>query len=136
MSEPFNPLDVANLGLSITTAMLATEPTPIDEVGVFAGAGIYAIYYRGDQPEYKLLSEQNLDCIESPVYVGKAVPSGSRKGVAVAKSVTTRTLSARLREHKRNIVAAENLNSEDFWCRWLVVEPIWISLGARIMINR
>jgi len=136
MSEPFNPLDMTNLGLSITTAMLTSDPTPLSEVKAFSGAGIYAIYYRGDHPAYKVLSELNAENHETPIYVGKAVPSGGRKGLVVATSGETKALSARIREHAKSVERAENLDLAHFWCRWLVVEPIWIPLGESILISR
>jgi hypothetical protein len=30
----------------------------------------------------------------------------------------------------------ENLNIEDFWCRFLVVDDIWIPLGESLLIQR
>ena len=77
---PFNPLDKKNLGISVADALLAQEieqlpPEP------FYGAGIYAIYYNGDFPPYKKISIKQLRGKEAiPIYVGKAVPPGARKG--------------------------------------------------------
>jgi hypothetical protein len=38
-------------------------------------------------------------------------------------------LYKRLKEHRNSIEAAENLNIDDFYCRFLVVDDIWIPLG-------
>jgi hypothetical protein len=132
---PFNPLDMANLGESITTAMLRSEPTPMLDLRRFNGAGIYAIYYTGDLPMYSLLADANRDGqFGQPIYVGKAVPAGARKGVLVGTS--TRALGGRLAEHAASINAATNLDPADFHCRWLIVEPIWIPLGESLLIGR
>lgn len=136
MSKPFNPLDMENLGLSITTAMAAQEPTKLAAVPAFKGAGVYAIYYRGWLPIYHVVAEANTEDCTVPVYVGKAVPSGGRKGVAVEHGSASTALSKRLREHAKSVDQAENLDINDFWCRWLVVEPIFIPLGESVMISR
>jgi hypothetical protein len=47
MTEAFNPLAMNNLAHSIVTRMLETDPTPLDAVPRFVGAGLYAIYYYG-----------------------------------------------------------------------------------------
>ena len=77
--EPYNPLDKRNLGASVAATMLAAPihslpPEP------FIGAGVYAIYYRGDFAPYRRLAELNRDVYKVPIYVGKAVPAGARKG--------------------------------------------------------
>lgn len=78
--EPYNPLDKRNLGESITDAMLETMPSSLPP-NPFIGAGVYALYYIGSFPAYAKLAEKNRDgkylC---PIYIGKAVPSGARKG--------------------------------------------------------
>ncbi len=45
-------------------------------------------------------------------------------------------LSARLRQHAASIDQADNLNIEDFDCRFLVVEDIWIPLGENLLIAK
>ena len=135
--HPFNPLDIDNLGQSIERAILESSPTNLNEVPVFRGAGVYAIYYTGPLGIYQLLSAANKDDkFQQPIYVGKSVPEGGRKGVAVADSSTTRTLSSRIRQHKKSVASACNLQVEDFHARWLVVEPVWIPLGESILIGR
>lgn len=147
MTDPFNPLDMHNLGESIATAMLSSDPTPMTDLMDFSGAGVYAIYYTGDFLPYELLRQANEDGqFGVPIYVGKAVPAGTRRGmVDPAGSIdpvtgfvraTGRTLSRRLFEHRASIQAAQNLRLEDFYCRWLVTEPIWIPLGESLMIAR
>lgn len=132
---PFNPLDMDNLGQSIANAMLDSEPTPMAELRGFTGAGVYAIYYTGDLPAYSLLGDVNRDGqFAVPIYVGKAVPAGARKGAVVATA--TRALGLRLRQHANSVQAASNLDIDDFHARWLVTEPIWIPLGESLLIGR
>lgn len=135
--KPYNPLDFDNLGISIVNAMESQQPQPLESIGVFPGAGVYAIYYTGTFRAYKLLAAANRDGrFSTPIYVGKAVPAGGRKGVAVASTGGTRALSARLREHARSIREVSNLDIMHFHARYLVVEPIWIPLGESLLIAR
>ncbi|MBS9535097.1 Eco29kI family restriction endonuclease [Mycobacterium sp. M1] len=136
MSGPFNPLDMENLAVSTANALLTTDPTPLGGVPQFYGAGVYAIYYGGTLPMYSLLTTATVYDTAVPIYVGKAVPKGGRKGVAVEHGTKSRALSGRLGEHARSVTQATNLDIADFTCRWLVVEPIWIPLGESVVISR
>lgn len=124
-----------NLAHSIVTKMLETEPTPLDEITRFAGAGLYAIYYTGLFSAYKDLSRVNKDDLAVPIYVGKAVPAGGRRGLDIATSSSTRALADRIRQHANSVRAAENLDIADFSARWLVVDDIWIPLGESALIR-
>ena len=77
---PYNPLDKRHLGEQVAEALLAQDIQPLPP-SRFIGAGVYALYYIGDHPAYAALAEVNRDdqylC---PIYVGKAVPEGARKG--------------------------------------------------------
>jgi Eco29kI-like restriction endonuclease len=44
-------------------------------------------------------------------------------------------LCDRLAEHAESISLAENLNLEDFFCRYLAVDDIWIPLGENLLIE-
>jgi hypothetical protein len=135
--KPYNPLDIENLGESIGRVILTSTPTQMSKLGSFKGAGVYALYYTGDLPIYELLASANRDGkFGQPIYVGKAIPEGGRKGVLVRASDTTSTLASRLRAHKNSITAATNLDPADFYARWLVVEPVWIPLGESLLISR
>lgn len=136
MTEPFNPLDVGNLAHSIVTRMMETDPAPLDKVHRFTGAGLYAIYYAGDFPAYEDLSKRNKAGDNIPIYVGKAVPQGGRRGVDVVHHTRTRALSDRIRQHAASVRAASNLRIEDFSARWIVVDDIWIPLGESALIRQ
>jgi hypothetical protein len=136
VTVPFNPLDMENLAHSIVTRMEQTDATPLDDVSLFLGAGVYAIYYRGPFTAYEQLSAQNREGWKYPIYVGKAVPEGGRRGLEAVGHASTKTLSKRIRKHGASIRQAENLDIADFAVRWLVVEDIWIALGESAMIRR
>jgi hypothetical protein len=133
---PFNPLDKKNLGASVAEALLSKEVHPLNTLPVFDGAGVYAIYYTGDFPAYGRLASLNQNGqFMLPIYVGKAVPAGARMGGDLNSS-PGKVLQKRLKEHADSIRAAENLNIDDFHCRFLVVDDIWIPLGESLIIAR
>jgi len=132
----FNPLAKESLGRSIVEALLAPPLLPLNDVEVFVGAGIYAIYYCGDFPNYAGLSSLNQVAATYPIYVGKAVPKGGRKGASADASLDSMALSKRLREHKGSIDSVDSLSVADFNYRYLVLDDIWISLGEALVIQR
>ncbi|WP_016832099.1 Eco29kI family restriction endonuclease [Herbaspirillum lusitanum] len=133
---PFNPLDKKNLGASVAEALLTKEAHLLGNLPVFEGAGIYAIYYTGDFQAYQQISRLNSDNkFLLPIYVGKAVPAGARMGGSVGLTAG-KVLYQRLKEHAESVKAAENLDIKDFYCRFLVVDDIWIPLGESLIIAR
>lgn len=136
---PFNPLDKKNLGASVAEAMLARPVFPLGDVPVFTGAGIYAIYYTGAHPAYKQIAKQNRDGkFLAPIYVGKGIPEGGRKGASLATVSATKSLCNRIREHAQTVreVSGSGLKIEDFHVRFLVVDDIWIPLGESLLIAK
>jgi len=132
----FNPLDKKNLGASVAQALLGGQTHRLDALPLFDGAGIYAIYYVGDFAPYAQLARLNRHGkFARPVYVGKAVPAGARMGLGLDLAAG-KVLYKRLKEHAQSIEAAENLDIKDFYCRFLVVDDIWIALGESLMIAR
>ena len=96
----------------------------------FGGSGVYAIYYTGSFPIYQKVSAANRTSYSLPIYVGKAIPSGGRKGLK--KSIDNEdSLHKRLREHTKSIkeaiayaksnLAEHQLSLADFACRFIVV---------------
>lgn len=133
---PYNPLAKENLGKSVAEALLNQDAKPLGSLRSFAGAGIYAIYYSGPFPPYARLSAANAQASRVPIYIGKAIPSGGRKGMAVlSEKAQGTTLFKRLQEHAESIRAATNLEIDDFTARWLVVDDIWIPLGETLLIE-
>lgn len=135
---PFNPLDKRNLGESVANALLVSPVIPLTQLKPsFSGAGVYAIYYSGEFPAYREISNRNRDGIwQLPIYVGKAVPAGSRKGGVGLEHRPGQALFKRLREHLESIEAVSNLRADDFGCRYLTVDDIWIPLGESLLIAR
>lgn len=133
---PYNPLDKKNLGISVADAMLAMPIAPLPLGERFVGAGVYAVYYVGDFPAYAPIAERNRDGrFEAPIYVGKAIPAGARRGGGLG-TTTGPVLFRRLNEHAQSINQVVNLDLEDFFCRYLVVDDIWIPLGESLLIER
>lgn len=134
--SPFNPLDKRNLAESVAEAMLER---PISKLppDPFIGAGIYAIYYVGDFPLYRKISQLNQkDKFAQPIYVGKAVPAGARKGGFGLGDEPGQALYKRLCDHAKSIEEAKNLASKDFFCRFLAVDDIWIPLAESLLIKK
>jgi hypothetical protein len=134
---PYNPLDKRNLGASVAEALLGRKPQPLHKLSAFHGAGIYAIYYCGDFDCYATLARRNEgDDLTAPIYVGKAIAAGGRKGVISPDPSKTKALFLRLKEHAESIALTPNLRVEDFQCRYLVVDDIWIPLGESLLISK
>lgn len=133
---PFNPLDKRHLGESVGQAMLRQPAVPIADLKSFDGAGIYAIYYVGDFRGYESIVDRNKNGrFNAPIYVGKAVPKGARKGGDLEAS-PGKVLYSRLMQHAHSIEAASNLDIADFHCRYLTVDDIWIPLGESLLIAK
>ena len=86
----------------------------------FIGAGVYGLYYIGDNELYTKIAESNRQTCVWPIYVGKAVPSGWR--TARATDSETPVLFQRLREHMRSIQQATNLEVNGFLCRFMILD--------------
>ncbi len=129
---PYNPLDKEKLGESVANALLdaVLSPLPPDP---FKGSGVYAIYYRGSFSAYGQIAHP--DSPTHPIYVGKAVPKGARKGHLALESATGDSLFQRLREHAESLDQV-GLGRSNFLCRHLVVDDIWIPLGESLLIRR
>ena len=133
---PFNPLDKRNLGAQVAEALVEgpIHPLPPER---FIGAGVYALYYIGNHPTYKDLVEVNVnDLYLCPIYVGKAVPEGARKGGQINSTNPGAALYKRLNDHAKSISEATDLELSDFRCRFLAVDDIWIPLAETMAIER
>jgi Eco29kI restriction endonuclease len=135
VADAFNPLDKVNLGKSVVEAMLASPAVPLSNITSFVGAGIYAIYYQGGFEPYHAIAASGVSDQKTPIYVGKAVPSGSRKGASLTTSSSGNWLFRRISEHRESIEAAKNLSTSDFSARFLAVDDIWIPLGEALLIS-
>lgn len=108
----------------------------------FLGTGVYAIYYTGKNPIYKKYAELNRLSYHYPIYVGKAVPTGRRQArVSDNRGGQSKELLVRLREHSRSIVIAQELELQDFSCRFVIFEDASSDMistieAALIKLNR
>jgi hypothetical protein len=133
---PFNPLDKKNLGVSVADALLQRPLELLPPTEGFNGAGIYALYYSGDFPAYRIIAAHNRRSESKvPLYVGKAIPAGARKGGFGLDEPAGNALYKRVVEHAESIKATKNLRLSDFRCRYLVVDDIWIPLGESLLIG-
>ena len=135
-NRPFNPLDKTNLGESVAEALLEMPISELPPVSSFQGAGVYALYYVGGYPLYKPITDLNTNGrFRQPIYVGKAVPKGARKGGYDLSASPGLVLHNRLREHASSIKATPSLDVTHFRCRYLIVDDIWIPLGEALLIE-
>ena len=95
---------------------MATERYPIRSIPIFSGVGVYAIYV--DSSADTIYKDTLTD--EHPIYVGKAVPTGSRQGRA---TTSNRQLRNRLLEHKRSIKQG-GLPIAHFTCRFMIMTGV------------
>ena len=106
-----------------------TEFPPSDR---FAGAGLYALYYKGPLELYEALIEKDI-----PIYVGKAEAGNSSYGDPPDQQRPK--LFERIGKHARSIreVTDEggNLSVDDFEVRYLVLDDVWIVLGERALLR-
>ena len=134
-TTPYNPLSKRNLAGSIVSKLLHQEPEALPPAR-FPGAGIYLIYYTGDFEPYRKIATANKgSSFRQPIYVGKAIPAGGRKGGDGFDVPHGHALCRRLTEHSDSIKAATNLDINDFRCRWLVVDEVFIPLGESLLIS-
>ena len=132
MTDLYDPLTYENLMLGLTSRFQDIELKPLNaksDIQRIEGPGIYSLHYGGDFAPYEPISAQQ----ERPIYVGKAVPPGSRKGKPPNPSAPQ--LRRRISEHAKSIDQAQNLQVEDFSFRALAVEPVWITLAERFLID-
>lgn len=131
---PYNPLDKRNIGNSIAAKMIASEAYSLPPKP-FVAAGVYALYYQGDHSCYRKLVQLNQGLLRYPIYVGKAIPSGGRKGGRLCEVDPGQALYKRLNDHAKSIKAVENLRLEDFCYRFISVDEIWIALTENLLIE-
>ena len=130
MTDLYDPLTYDNLmaGLAVHFEQLPRSPLTVSAAADVEGPGVYALFYSGGLPVYEAVAGG-----DTPIYVGKAVPPGSRKGTGA--DVGSPALRRRLREHAKSIDAAQNLNVADFASKHMAVVPVWITLAERFLIE-
>ncbi|MGP2445629.1 Eco29kI family restriction endonuclease [Pantoea ananatis] len=100
-----------------------TPAYPLPPNESFRGAGVYALYYKGQNPLYEKFSQINKFELTLPIYVGKAVPAGWRQSrISEGATRAGSELFKRIKEHSNNIIKSNNLNVNDFYCRFMIFE--------------
>ena len=115
----YNPLSVDELGRNAARAITKWPAVELPADELIEGAGVYAVYYSGTFAGYEHMGKNE------PIYVGQAVLTKTQP----------RPLRQRLSEHAKSIEAAGNLDLRDFRCRWVVLDPVWIGMTERILID-
>jgi hypothetical protein len=129
--EAYNPLSEDSLSESLRRKIEEQTLLPFPPPA-FRGAGLYALYYVGDFPLYADLKQHDPPV---PIYVGKAEAGSSSYGRPHSGTDATK-LWDRIKEHARSIrQATENLRTEDFLIRYLVLSDVWIVLGESALLQ-
>lgn len=124
----FDPTDPNTAGRVVALTLVAQDRHPLAAIPDFYGAGVYAIYYKGDFPPYA-----NLSGTDHPIYVGKADPDNQAAKDAVSQGTK---LSGRLNEHGKSIrKATSTLSIDDFECRFLIVQTGFQKSAEDYLIN-
>lgn len=131
---PFNPLDKQNLAESIALAISRADATSVPPPPS-VGYGLYFLYYAGKHPDYMPLVSWNRGACIWPIYIGKSLRSGVRKGDPSQGSRATASIYGRLKRHADSIVGG-GLEISDFRCRWLVMDEAFIHLGETLLISK
>lgn len=138
--QPFDPLAVENIGVTLAVELLEQPLCPLPPER-FAGAGVYAIYYKGGHSAYAdLLALDGTGGTRLPVYIGKAVRENAKQGFNPA-ATTRAKMWDRLNQHAESIRAVEEAGNdpgfrlEDFVCRYLVLNDAYISLAESVLIT-
>jgi len=138
--KPYNPLQKRHLAESVVRAILAQPARQMTETADLRGSGVYILYYFGNSPLYSPLARLNHNgALEQPIYIGKAIPKGGRKGGFADDeqgAVRGTALRDRLGQHFVSISNARNLDHRDFRFRALVVDDIFIPLGENMLIEK
>jgi hypothetical protein len=114
----FDPSDPVTAGRMVSLTLVAQQRYPLARVPEFYGAGVYALYYKGESRPFS--AYRPLAGSDHPIYVGKADPDSGSSKSAVLQG---RALAGRLREHAARIErVTSTLDIEDFECRFLIVQ--------------
>lgn len=132
--EVYNPLDMSNLAASVGLALSERPQFFIRDLPKFRGVGIYALYYHGAHKLYRPIVEWNGGDIRMPLYVGKAVGKGVRKGEGLLDDPQSSALRNRIAKHFETFAATADLKPSDFSVRYLRTMAVWIPLCESSLI--
>jgi hypothetical protein len=126
----FDPLTPLNLARSVERAVLDQPEMPLPPDGTFIGGGVYCLYYSGSYEPYSSLAGGPS---RTPIYVGSATQRAGRMAGALFQSDRPILLN-RLREHAHTLKETEDLQLEDFSCRFLITDDLWVQSAATLLI--
>jgi len=132
--HPLNVLDPSDpytVGQLIADTLLVQPRIALADVAAekFYGSGVYAIYYKGDFDAY-----QPARGTETPLYIGKVDPK--TPGAETVEEQGTKLYDRLRADHARSVNDAENLDINDFECRYLVVKSAWQNTTETYLIAR
>lgn len=93
--------------------------------------GVYALYYCGKNLLYTCISQANCTHCCLPIYIGKAMAGGRRRG----RSSSSQNLYSRLREHKNSILQGSGIEIDEFSFKVAAMEFDLVSWGEGILIR-
>ena len=131
----FDPLAVENVGVTLAVELLEQPLKAMPPPEPFAGAGVYALYYSGDHPAYAGLTGIDGGRNKYPVYIGKAAGESSKQGFNSSGAAKKRKLYERIAQHAKSIEEVNNLELDDFRCRFLVLNDAYIALAESVLIR-
>ena len=130
MPDFWDPLTYENLMAGTVAHFEEQERRALNDIASVDGPGIYALYYKGAMAEYQPIADGT-----RPIYTGKAVPKGARKGSGEV-DVDHPALRIRLGDHARSVEQVDNLTVNDFSYRVLAIVPVWIVFAEQALIKQ
>jgi len=128
----FNPLDTSALTKVFVNELMSRPCVVLPDVDptTVEGPGLYGLYYSGRFRLYAPLAKAGCDW---PIYIGSAMPSGSRTGRV--RSGGKPPLLERLERHAASVTYAANLEERRFHARWFEVDEPFIILGEILLLR-
>ena len=130
MAKIFDPFD-GDVAADLLAAFESQPLLKFPPADLAFGCGVYAIYFVGSHDAYPDLVGRR----KSPIYVGKAVTPGTRKGSVGSRNGKGNFVVKRLAEHAKSIQLTSDLNIADFRYRLLLVVPLFTNTAESILID-
>jgi len=132
-TDEFDPLAVENVGVTLAVELLQQPTVDFPPTAPFKGAGVYALYYTGNNPAYAPLVTLDGGGCTYPVYIGRAQRESKNQGFNPRPS-NKGELYNRIKKHFDSVSQAQNIKTADFKVRYLVLKPAYINLAESVLI--